>query len=163
MITPFDLFGKGKYCYTFRSCCEEEKEIFLADGAVRIFLNTRGKNDDEVSQELIDFLHYIEHTDEKVVEQTESEKIKKIHECVKKIKASEEMGVKYMQTWEEKIIEREKGKAEGIAQGKAEGIRILVETCMEFGISQANAVSKVADKFLIPIVEAESYVNKYWK
>ena len=57
MITPYDLFGESKYCYTFVPCCREDKSIELQDGAVRIFLNTKGTNDDEVSQELIDFLH----------------------------------------------------------------------------------------------------------
>lgn len=112
MITPFDLFGKGRYCYTFRAYCEEEKSISLDDGAVRIFLNTRGHNEDEVSQELVDFLHYIECTEEEIAEKSGSENIRKIHECVKKVKASEAIGVKYMQTWEEKILDRERGKAE---------------------------------------------------
>lgn len=80
------------------------------------FLNTRGTNPEGVSQELIDFLQYIENTDGAFAKQTGSQKIQKIHECVQKIKSSEEMGVKYMQSWEEKIIEREQGKAEGKAE-----------------------------------------------
>lgn len=99
-------------------------EKTLKDGATRIFLNTRGTHPDGVSQELIDFLRYIEITDGAFAKQTGSEKIQKIHECVQKIKSSEEMGVKYMQSWEEKIIEREQGKAEG----KTESIlELLVE------------------------------------
>lgn len=99
-------------------------EKTLKDGATRIFLNTRGTHPDGVSQELIDFLRYIEITDGAFAKQTGSEKIQKIHECVQKIKSSEEMGVKYMQSWEEKIIEREQGKTEG----KAESIlELLVE------------------------------------
>lgn len=125
MITPFDLFGKGKYCYTFYPYCKEDKDILLKDGAVRIFLNTRGTNDGEVHQELVDFLHYIECTDETFAEQTGSKNILKIHECVKKIKSSEEMGVKYMQTWEEKIMERQEGRLEG-EQRLAELMRLLM-------------------------------------
>ena len=30
MITPFDLFGKGKYCYTFHPYCEEEPDLRIA-------------------------------------------------------------------------------------------------------------------------------------
>ena len=113
MITPFDLFGQGRYQYTFRSYCEEDKDLELGDGAVRIFLNTRGTNREEVSKELIDFLHYIEKTDDESAEAAESDRIRLIHECVRKIKSSEEMGVKYMQSWEEKIYEREEGRQEG--------------------------------------------------
>lgn len=108
MITPYDLFGEGKYRYTFVPCCKENKDIELKDGAIRIFLNTKGKNNDEVSRELIDFLHYVESTDEAIVKNSESERLKKIHACVSRIKSSEEVGVKYMQNWEEKIIEQEK-------------------------------------------------------
>jgi len=121
MITPFDLFGQGKYCYTFRPYCEEDRNILLNDGAVRIFLNTRGTNESEVSRELVDFLHYIEHTDEQSAMASGSENIRRIHECVKQIKSSEEMGVKYMQAWEEKLIERQKGMAEGESKGRLEG------------------------------------------
>lgn len=116
MITPFDLFGKGKYCYTFTSSCREDREVELKDGGVRIFLNTKGKNDDEVSPELVDFLRYVETMDEKLTIAPGNERVRKIHECVSRIKSSEEMGVKYMQTWEEKIIERQEGKAEGKAE-----------------------------------------------
>lgn len=89
MITPFDLFGAGKYCYTFQSYCREDKTISLDDGAVRIFLNTRGTNDQEVSRELVDFLHYLETTDEAAAQRSGSENIQKIHDCVKQIKASD--------------------------------------------------------------------------
>ena len=127
MITPFDLFGLGKYQYTFRSYCEEDKDLELGDGAIRIFLNTRGTNDDEVSKELVDFLHYIEKTDDESAEAAGSKRIKLIHECVRKIKSSEEMGVKYMQSWEEKIYERDKGREEGRTIGKAESILDILQ------------------------------------
>lgn len=99
----------------------------LADGGMRIFLNTKGTNDDEVSPELVDFLHYVETMDEKLAAVPENERVRKIHECVNRIKSSEEMGVKYMQSWEEKIMEHQDGKAEG----KAEAILDLL---MELGL-----------------------------
>ena len=63
----------------------------------------------------------MEKTDDKSAEAADSERIRKIHECVKRIKSSEEMGVKYMQAWEEKIMEREKGRQEGREEGRADG------------------------------------------
>lgn len=115
-----DLVKRSRY---YQGLCEEDKGIRLDDGAVRIFLNTRGHNDGEVSKELVDFLHYIECTDEESARRSGSKNIQKIRECVKKIKSSEEMGVRYMQTWEEKVLDREKGKAEG----KAEAVLSLLE------------------------------------
>lgn len=50
VIAPFDLWGLGRYRYTFRMKCEEEPSLHLEDGATRIFLNTRGTNPEGVSQ-----------------------------------------------------------------------------------------------------------------
>ena len=63
MITPFDLFGEGRYFYSFVPCCKENKQLEINDGTIRIFLNTKGTNDNELSQELLDFLHYVESLD----------------------------------------------------------------------------------------------------
>ena len=109
MIMPFDLFGHKKYVYTFRARCEEEPECLLEDGATRIFLNTRGENDDEVPWELAEFLHYLEETTDERAASTDSQRIKRIHRRVRKVRLSEEVGVKYMQAWEEKYYEREEG------------------------------------------------------
>ena len=113
MIMPFDLFGYGKYVYTFNARCKEVPECQLKDGATRIFLNTRGMNDDEVSKELVDFLHYLEDTTSERVAKTESERIKRIHDRVCKVRLNEEVGVKYMQAWEEKYYAKEDGREEG--------------------------------------------------
>ena len=113
MITSFDLFGYGKYVYTFNARCKEVPECQLKDGATRIFLNTCGTNDDEVSKELVDFLHYLEDTTSERVAKTESERIKRIHDRVCKVRLNEEVGVKYMQAWEEKYYAKEDGREEG--------------------------------------------------
>lgn len=125
MITPFDLFGKGKYCYTFHPYCEEEPDLRLKDGAVRIFLNSHGTNRDEVSEELVALLEYMETMDADKIGD-DSENLKKLHEYVEQIKASEEIGVKYMQKWEELEYEREDAREEGRIVGrKVEEISIL--------------------------------------
>lgn len=113
LITCFDLFGLGKYQYTFEPKCKEVPDLKLEDGATRIFLNTRGKNDGEVSKELVDFLHYLEDTTDERAAASGSERIQRIHERVRKVKLNEEMGVKYMQAWEEKYYERQDGREEG--------------------------------------------------
>lgn len=113
MILTFDLFGYGKYMYTFEPRCKEVSECVLADGATRIFLNTKGKNDNEVSEELVEFLHYIENSTDEVAKQVRSERVRRIHDRVCKVRMNEEVGVKYMQAWEEKYYEREEGREEG--------------------------------------------------
>ena len=112
IIMSFDFFGQGKYVYTFKPSCQEVPGLVLNDGATRIFLNIKGKNDNEVSKELVDFLHYLEDTTDEKVEQAGSERIKRIHERVCKVKINEEVGVKYMQAWEEKYYAKEEGREE---------------------------------------------------
>lgn len=116
MIAPFDLFGLSKYVYTFRMSCDEAPGLSLDDGAVRIFLNTHGTNDDEVNPELVELLHYIEHTTEYQAEQSSSVRIKRLQDHVKRIKSNAEIGVRYMQAWEEKVLDRREAYAEGEAR-----------------------------------------------
>lgn len=118
MIACFDLFGFGKYRYTCRMECEELPGTVLEDGAVRIFLNTKGIDRQGVSQELIDFLHYVESSTDEVCRKCESSRIHKIHKRVSSIKRNEEVGVRYLQQWEEKIMIREEGIEKGIEQGE---------------------------------------------
>jgi len=118
MIMPFDLFHRNRYRYTCKSYCVEEPDVEVEDGAVKIFLNTRGMNPEGVSQELIDFLHYVEHSTEENCMITASERIRRIHESVKTIKTRKDMGVRYMQAWEEKYYIREEGLEEGILLAK---------------------------------------------
>ena len=121
MIMPFDLFGYGKYKYTFQARCEEVPECVLDDKATRIFLNTRGYNDDKVSKELVDLLHYLENTTDEQALEAKSERIRRIHNRVCEVRSSEEVGVKYMQAWEEKYYEREEAREEGREQGRLIG------------------------------------------
>ena len=119
IITPFDLFGKGLYKYTFDMACEEVPEVRLRDGVTRIFLNTRGTREEGVSKELIELLRYFEKSTAALAERSESERILRLHENIARIKASEEVGVKFMNAWEENLL----FKQEGYEEGREEGIR----------------------------------------
>ena len=119
IIAPFDLFGRGLYQYTFQMTCAETDQL-LEDGATRIFLNTHGKNSDDISPELKELLYYMEHTTEEI--SCSTSRLQEIKNHVNIVKSSEEIGVKYMQEWEEKILEKRKARAEGLAEGRAEGL-----------------------------------------
>ena len=153
MIMPFDLFGKGRYQYTIKAFCEEDKEIQMQDGATRIFLNTHGKNKEEVRPELIEFLNYVEKTNELQEAMFHSEKVTKIQKAVQQIKSNEEIGVKYMQKWEErqdeidKAIEadREKRTLELIQKKQAKG-KDLTQIADELEMTEEE-VQKILDKY----------------
>ena len=94
----------------------------LNDGTTRIFLNTKGTNDSEESPELIHFLHYLENTTDEEALRSGSERIQRIHEKVKRARLSEEVGLKYMQAWEERYYDKQEAREEGLAEGREEGL-----------------------------------------
>lgn len=134
VITPYDVFHAGKYMYTFRMACKEEPGLELQDGAVRIFLNTHGTNKEEVSPELVELLDYMENTN--TCPPAKSEKLMEIQKRVAAIKSNEEVGVKYMQAWEEKVLEREAGRKEGMEKGLEVGRQEGMEAGRQWGLAE---------------------------
>ena len=80
--------------------------------------NTNRKHPELVSTELIELLKYMERSTDEVSRECKSKRIQEMHRRVCQIKASEKTEVKYIQTWEEKILI----KQEGIAEGKQIGV-----------------------------------------
>lgn len=146
IITPFDLFGHGLYCYTFYACCKERPDCILDDGATRIFLNIHGTNDSEVTKELADFLHYLEHTTEQAAVSSGSNRIKRIHDRVCKVKSNEEIGVKYMQAWEEKYYERQEGHEEGLKEGLEKGSTLKLIHQVIKKLERGTAPERIANE-----------------
>ncbi|MBR2057145.1 MAG: hypothetical protein IJ978_05755 [Clostridia bacterium] len=113
------------YCYTFEERCLE-CDIPLGDGTKKIFLNTKGTNASDVSEELIHFLGYMEQSTDKYVEKIPENSIRRIHGRVQKIKQWRRMEERYM-TMEELVQDRErKSHKEGLAEGLVEGLASAV-------------------------------------
>lgn len=66
-----------------------------------------------------------------------------------------------LQEWAEE--ERTEGRAEGIAEAREVGIRILIENCKELGASEKVAVRQVMKKYEVEEEAAEDYVKQHWK
>lgn len=139
IIAPFDLFGRGLYQYTFQMTCAETGQQ-LEDGATRIFLNTHGKNPKDISPELKELLYYMEHTTEEI--SCSTSRLQEIKNHVNIVKSSEEIGVKYMQEWEEKILEKRKARAEGLAEGQT----ITLIQQMKKKIQKSKTLIQIADE-----------------
>ena len=120
-ICDFDPFEERKYCYTFQSTCQEDKDIVLKDGRKSIFLSTRGENDHEVSESLIKFLHYVRADLSESEKDFQDEFVERLQESVKHVKDSREMEERFMLFQELLKEERAEGRAEGLAEGLAEG------------------------------------------
>ncbi len=173
MITSFDLFGKNRYRYTFSYQCMEDPDILLQDGAVKIFLNTKGTNSDEVNPELISFLQYVQDSSQLPQQAEANERLQRIHAKVLKVKENEELGVRYMQEWEERrLIEIESmqrgkeqgiklGKEQGIELGKEQGIKILIQDYLEDGKNKEQIVAKLIKHYELSEEKAVEYFIKY--
>ena len=151
MIMPFDLFGEGKYKYTFHMSCDEIPGLKLYDGATRIFLNTHGMDAEGVSEELIQLLRYFEQTTEENAAGSHSRKIEKLQKRVEEIKTNEEVGIRYMNAFEEKMWERREGEKRGKKigerigekRGRQEIARKMVEMNMALDIiSKATGLTE---------------------
>ena len=160
LIAPFDIFGRGLYRYTFEGTCRECPDLKLNDGAVRIFINTKGNNKEEFSQEFLDFMNYVTETTDEVARATKSERIKQIHSRVRQVRLSEKMGVKYMQRWEEVVYARQDGMTEGKALGekkllikqvcrklkKNKSVQIIAEE-LEEDLDKVSRICEAASKY----------------
>ena len=104
--------------------CDEIPGLKLGDRVTRIFLNTQGRIKDGVSEELIQMLKYFENTTKETAAESQSEKIRQLEKRVEETKANEEVGIRFMNAFEEKMRERQEGREEGREEGLAEGERI---------------------------------------
>ena len=117
-----------------------------------ILLNTRGKHPELVSPELIELLKYMERSTDEVSGECKSKRIQEMHRRVCQIKASEKTEVKYMQTWEEKILI----KQEGIAEGEKKLLMSLIKK----KLAKNYSVGQISEMLEIDISEVENIIEK---
>lgn len=131
IICNYDPYGKKKYCYTFDNQCKEVPGLRLGDEVTKLLLSTKGENEEEVPKELVDFLHYVTESNENGLPDECDERLKRLHESIREIKASADMEVEYMKMEERERIIRDEGvefgKQIGIINGKIEDILELLE------------------------------------
>lgn len=125
MICGFDQYGYGFYRYTFDNRCKEMPELIMGDECQKIILNTKGKNDTDVEKPLVDFLHYIEKSNEDNIPEDCDDRLKHLHSKLEEIKANEQMGVTYMKMEERDRLIRKEGEIKGVAQGEAKIISMI--------------------------------------
>ncbi len=118
-ICTFDPFDRGLYRYTFENRCAERDYFPLEDGAVRVFLSTKGTNDAEVPKALVNLLGYVEDSTDAYVDEVNDPNVRRLHDRVTELKRSREWEARYMQFQELLKEQRE----EGIREGRKEGIR----------------------------------------
>ena len=123
-----------------------------------ILLNTRGKHPELVSLELIELLKYMERSTDEVSGECKSKRIQEMHRRVCQIKASEKAEVKYMQTWEEKILIKQAGIAEGEQIGRSKEKTEFVKK-----LSNKFSIEQIAEMLEIDISEVEKIIKEIAK
>lgn len=84
-ICTFDPFNQGRHLYTFENRCLEDTNLSLGDEATKLFLNTHG-NLNDVDSEMVEFLTYIENSNDEYANGVKSELVKTIHKKVNHLK-----------------------------------------------------------------------------
>ena len=117
-ICTFPVFVGNRHKYTFKNVCIEDHDIALNDGATKLFLSTKGTQND-VSKPLQAFLDYIDG------QEATDELLRDIDNAVHEVKHCEAwkeeysmLSMDHYKYWKEGMAE---GIAEGIAQGEAKG------------------------------------------
>ena len=100
----------------------------------------------------------MEHSTDEVSEVCKSERIQKMHRRICQIKPSEMSVVKYMQSWEEKILIKQEGIAEGRLEGKLEEKQELMRK-----LSNKFSIEQIAEMLEIDISEVENIIKELAK
>jgi len=141
-ICTFDLFGHGRHIYRFKNCCLECPDLVLEDDATKIFINTKGIQDD-ISDEFKEMIKVFNGED------GQSEYAKKLMHNVDEIRLNKKWRREYMQLWEIEKERYQEGKAEGKAEGKVEGraeiIPFLIEMSIKMTGNEEISINEVAN------------------
>lgn len=144
-ICDFDPFGMEKYRYTRRCICKEVPDLKMEDGAYTIFLSTHGKNEDEEPEELVRFLKFVGEKPSDRDKDYNDPFIRRLQETVKEVKASREMGARYMTFQELLKDEREAGRAEGRAEGITLGERNTLVSLVKIKLEKNQIPEEIAE------------------
>lgn len=138
----------------------EDRETELNDGSISIFLSTKGKNVDEVSDAMVNFLTYVGS------DLSDSEKdfgddfVRRLQETVANIKASREMESKYMTLQEMLRDERREGREEGRAEGRAAVLEITKGKLID-SLSAIGEISPAVNERVEQITEVDVLMDWY--
>ena len=105
-ICNYDPFGYDRVLYTIKNRCLEEPEMEYDDGAETIVLYTKGTKG-TISEELRQFLNYMENTDQK---NAVNEELQDIQRMVDVVKRDGEVSLRYMKSFEHDQMMYEEGR-----------------------------------------------------
>ena len=157
-ICNFDPFDQKLYRYTFSMQCEERK-IMLNDGVKRIFFNTKGENEEEVSEVLLDFLGYLNDSTDGYVENNPNHKVKEIHGRIKELKKNRDVEARYMHyLYVDAIIEEQEKKLQEIFAKIDNNCLVTVERTCKIGAASFSANTSTRKPLSSPVTCGTQYI-----
>ena len=144
-ICPFDRFKQGRHIYTFRESCDQDCNLKLNDGAVKIFLSTKGTLDD-VSDTVKNFLNYV---DSGIVS---GSFVKELDEAVRGVKSNEKARLEFM-TYQMALLE---SKLEGEERGRKAGIESVAVKLINMGM----AIEKIQEATNLSLEKIKELAQK---
>ena len=163
-ICTFDMFKKDLLKYTFSNRCNEDKDIVLADGLTKVFVNAsyRGNELTSNNKKLLNLIKYIS------TGVVTDEYTKKLDEAVissRKRKSWRNEYMKYRADREDLLdmgLEQglemglELGREEGLSLGREEERTKLIENMLSLDMPYEQ-IAKIVD---VPVEEIYHYVEK---
>ena len=164
-ICTFDMFGRGRYIYTFENRCIEELDLVLPDEAIKVFINTTG-TDDDIDKEFLELMDFFNG------ELAITGIAKEMQEEVDKVKSKEDWRVEYMTMMElerqryregiERGMEHAREKyREGMERGMEQGIKVFIEMSREYGLDDTLILQRMQEKFGVSSEQADVYLREY--
>ncbi len=128
-ICTFPVFTGHRHKYTFKNLCIEEHDIFLNDGATKLFLSTKGTKND-VSKPLQRFLEYVDgHA-------ATDDLLRDIESAVDEAKHCKAWREEYTMLSMDHYTYWKEGVAEGMQQGMEQGLKQGLAQGLEQGLHQ---------------------------
>ena len=167
-VCMFDLFERGRTKYTFKSICEEDRDLPLGDGRCIMFLNTKGSIG-ELGKDMDAFFDYLNGGVSSIGtgKDSGSEFVEMVDNYVLDINGDEDWRQGYMK-YELNLIEKYKegmasGEARGISIGEARGVSIGEANERNRMVKEMNAngipVSVIAKCASLDIKEVQRVIN----
>lgn len=126
IICNYAPYSEKLYSYTFENRCLERPGLKLGDDVIKLILSTKGENEEEVSKELVDFLHYVANSDEKSIPKECDERLVRLHRSVQEIKSSTQKEVELMKMEERDRLIRIEGERFGEQKGELSKLVSLI-------------------------------------
>ncbi len=173
-ILSYDPFGEGAMYYEAGTTLKTHPNIAYNDGVRRIFLYVDGKLPEDAGENeksLMKLLHYIgRSTKDNVTDDV----TRKLDDIVCRTKSKEDVGVRYLKSWEREKELRKEGREEGREEGnlrrlisqickklvKGKDTHTIAEELEEDDDSLVTAIVRVAQDYA-PDYEPEAVYEAY--